>query len=346
MLKITNILKTVICIAFYFLTNVSVFSQHTIEGNVSDTNNNPLSNALVLLKKKQSKLIDQYKKTDQNGYFSFTVNDTLFYFIEIKAKGYINETLKAELNKSLSINLIQGENKIEEVVVSKKKPFIIKQDTLVYNVDAYKTLADKKVEDVLKKLPGIVVDDKNGQITYKNKPVEIVMIDNDDLFGYNYTIGTKNINVDMVDQIEAIENYTENKLLKGIESSNKVALNLKLKKGKTNVSGDMKLGSDFIDSYDLNGTLLGINERAKLFGLTSYNNIGINHSPFDYFSMKKLLTQRKEQNQKTRKLIPEKDHSISILDDNRGNINQALFSSVNSTFKVNEKLKAHVNYHL
>jgi hypothetical protein len=54
----------------------------------------------------------------------------------------------------------------------------------------------------------------------------------DNLFGIYYTLGTKN-NVAMVDQVQAVDNYSENPLLKGIEQDGKVSLNLKLKKGRS-----------------------------------------------------------------------------------------------------------------
>jgi hypothetical protein len=37
----------------------------------------------------------------------------------------------------------------------------------------------------------------------------------------------------MVDQVQAVDNYSENPLLKGIEQDGKVSLNLKLKKGRS-----------------------------------------------------------------------------------------------------------------
>jgi hypothetical protein len=40
----------------------------------------------------------------------------------------------------------------------------------------------------------------------------------------------------MVDQVQAVDNYSENPLLKGIEQDGKVSLNLKLKKGKVSFS--------------------------------------------------------------------------------------------------------------
>ena len=158
---------------------------------------------------------------------------------------------------------------------------------MTYNIEKYKDPTDKKVQDVLKRLPGIEVNEKSGEIKYKGKSVETVTLDGDNLFGYNYSLGTKNINIDMLEQVQAIDNYSENPLLKGIEGGEKVSLNLKLKKGKTDYSGNIDFGLGINNDLNLlnnsNANILGISKNYKSFGIVSYNNIGVNHSPFDYF---------------------------------------------------------------
>ncbi|WP_396170815.1 hypothetical protein [Flavobacterium sp.] len=107
----------------------------------------------------------------------------------------------------------------------------------------------------------------------------------------------------MVEQVQAIENYSSNSLLKNIEDSDKVILNLKLKKNKTDFSSSICLLNGFekklLASNDI--TILGINKRIKLFGLLAHSNFGINTNNFepvfeeasehsfnvDYFSKKK-----------------------------------------------------------
>ena len=87
-------------------------------------------------------------------------------------------------------------------------------DTTSFNVSAYKDGTERKIQDIIKKLPGVQLNEKTGEIKYKGNSIETVTLDGDDLFGYDYTIGTKNINVDMVDKVQAIENYTKKSTLK------------------------------------------------------------------------------------------------------------------------------------
>jgi len=248
---------------------------------------------------------------------------------------------------NLKFELIKRTTVLDEVIVtSKKRPFTIKKDTVKFSVERYTDGSERKIEEVIKKLPGIQVDERLGEIKYKGKSIETVLLDGDNLFGFNYTLGTKNINVDMVEQIEAINNYSENHLLKGIEQGGKVSLNLKLKKGKTDLSGNFDVGlglqNEKKDVLNINSNLLMINKKVKSFSTLSRNNIGVNHSPFDYFSFNLNIEQLLESNYTARKIISETRFS-NLLGDIRVNINNQFFGSYNTIFKLTPKLNVKTN---
>jgi hypothetical protein len=290
----------------------------------------------------------------RNGQYSISLHGTYSKItVEVTASKYMNEYFEIDSlsNKQSYIHdfiLIKDQNmQLKEVVVTAKaKPFIIKDDTVKYNVAAYKDGSERKIEDIIKKLPGIEVNEKTGEITYKGKTVETVKLEGDDLFGSNYAIGTKNINVDMVEQVQAIENYTDNPLLKGIESGDKVALNLKLKKDKIDFSGNMDFGSGIADDgktmYDASTNILGISKKYKSFGTVSYNNVGKNYSPFDYFSYNPGAEQMREADLLAKKIIPE-TFFLSQLDDRRANLNNAWFGNYNNLFKIGKQLSIKTN---
>jgi len=236
--------------------------------------------------------------------------------------------------------------KLQDVIVTAKvRPFQIKGDTVSYNVSAYRDGTERKIQDLIKKLPGIEVNEKTGEIKYKGKLVETVKLDGEDLFSSNYTIGTKNINVDMVEQVQAIENYTDNPLLKGIESGDKVALNLTLKKKKADYSGSVDLGLGILSSNiatDAAVNMLGIGKKYKSFATASYNNIGMNNSPFDYFEYKPNIEQLKESGLLAVKYIADTYFNTDI-DAKRSNVNNTLFGSYNAVFKIGKKLSVKSN---
>ena len=249
-------------------------------------------------------------------------------------------------NRTYNLNYILNEKitELQEVIVSQEK-FEIEGDTVSFNPRSYKDGTERKVEDLIKKLPGMEVEE-NGSIKYRGKKVTSVQLEGDDLFGYNYAMGTRNISVDMVEQVQAIDNYSANPLLKGIENSEEVAINLKLKKGKLDISGNGNLGSGFDNNIDprndLNFNLLGISKKYKSFSSISYNNVGLNNSAEDYFSMSASLEDIQNEDFYAKKIIPE-NIFMSNFDTQRANINNQLAVSNNLIYRFSQKLSLKAN---
>ncbi|MCF6184178.1 MAG: hypothetical protein L3J56_06055, partial [Bacteroidales bacterium] len=322
-----------------------------IQGKIESTDNKAIAYASVLIKSlKDTSNISEYVIAKKGTYKIKLNKNYEGILIEVKSMGFESESYRIEdlqdkiytINFSLKIST----KKIEKVEIIGKKPaFFVRKDTVTYNVVSYLDGTERKVEDVIKKLPGIDVDKRTGEIKYKNKSIETVLLDDDNLFGYNYTIGTKNINVNMLEQVQAIENYSENPLLKGINSEDKVVLNLKLKKRKMDFSGNANLSggmfNDLIPSLSPDITTLGITKNYKSFTILSYNNVGINNTPFDYFGFSLNPEQVKEQNFYAEKIIPETSFS-DILED-RTYINNQYFGSHNFIFRIGKRIKIKSN---
>ncbi len=58
----------------------------------------------------------------------------------------------------------------------------VKGDTIVYDVAAMTKAGDRNIEDVIKKIPGIQVDDSGG-ISYDGEPINHFYIEGLDLMG-------------------------------------------------------------------------------------------------------------------------------------------------------------------
>ncbi|MFD2586413.1 hypothetical protein ACFSQJ_05705 [Croceitalea marina] len=327
-----------------------------LKGTVLDTLGDPIPSKILIKTSKDSKVIREFILSPK-GKFSYTLKksyDLKGLFLEVVATGYTSYeayTKPTDLKDELQFNFTLIKEKIHqlnEVIVESKKPFTIKKDTVVYNVDSYADGTEKKVEDLLKKLPGIEINDANGVIKYRGKSIETVTLEGDNLFDYNYSIGTKNINIDLVKEIEAIENYSENKLLKGIESSDKVILNLKLKDNKSDISGTANLGLGYADDdtvpVDSSLDILGINKKYKSFAVAAFNTIGENVSPFDYYSNSITIEGIKDRDYYTEVIIPE--FAVSQLTNNNlSNINNQFFGNLNTIFQLSKKMKAKVNFY-
>src|SRR5690606_13674413 len=117
--------------------------------------------------------------------------------------------------------------------------------------------SERTVEDMLKKLPGIKVAD-NGQISFKNRLNKRFLIEGDDIFDQNYVSRSRNISIDIIDKVQALDHFSDNPLLKGVLDTDDVALNLTLKKGVSEFSGNIAVGLGLEDKYLLDATVLRI----------------------------------------------------------------------------------------
>lgn len=334
---------------FFYIFCFSYFSfSQTIKGKIENAKGEKILVANVIVK--DSVGTDNILEfvIARNGSYDITLQKEYKKFvIEITANGYAKEYI--ELKKLVvgatytqDFVLFEQNEEMEEItVIAEKKPFSVSEDTTKFDVKGYSDGTERKIEEIIKKLPGLQVNDKTGEITYKNKSIETIKLDGDDLFGANYSIGSRNINVNMVEQIQAIENYSDNPLLKGIENSDKVILNLKLRKSLS-LSGNLDFGNGIMEDKKFarhsEATLLAVTQKYKSFTNLSYNNIGVNLSPFNYFdSFNYTPEQANFSSYTAKKLINEYDFS-SILDEKRVRINQSFFGSHNQIFKFSQKI--------
>jgi hypothetical protein len=334
---------------FFFMAIHSVYGQE-IRGVI---HNKPINvSARIITKSEKSSQIQEFKIINKDS-FNLSLKKT-----------YDTLTINCLVNgfKASPVNLISPDQgkiyeiefilkrdsilKLEEVVLTAKKKFYKKKDTTGFIVSKYRDGTERKVKDLLKKLPQIEVNEITGTVKYKGKEIETITLDGDNLFGNNYTIATKNINIDIIKAVEAIDNYEENELLKGISEGGKVSLNLVLKDNKTDLSGatDLALGTLNETSLGrgLSTSLLAINKKHKSFIAFSNNNIGINNSPFSFENSVKTSEQRREDKFLAYSIFTPLT-SNSNFGTERSNINNQNFGSVNSLIPVDKGFKIRFN---
>ena len=339
-------MKFFILVFFYFFIN-QCYTQ-TIKGNVSDENG-PVAYATILIKKTTSpNLIYQFGKTNESGNFSIILKEPQDSLL-IEVNSYEYETIAKKVpsllgkDKLITLNFKLNPSiiKLKEVIIGEDKPIRVKKDTVTYDPNKFKNGSEKVVEDLLRKLPGIQVEN-NGQIRFKGKPIKKLLLDGDDLFDSQYTIGSKNIDVAIIDKVEAIENYQENVLLKGLTSNEEVVINLKLKKGKSDFSGNANLGLGIEKKQNLTLTGILLNSKNKSFIVSSFNNTGINNTPYDFNSTSTSLESLSEQKLKANELINQ-GQFYSPLEDRLHRINNNFYTSLNTLYKLNAKTSLKLN---
>lgn len=256
--------------------------QTFISGNVS-SNSEAVAFASIILSPENSPQIIAYTLTDTLGKYQLEIDTTGSFLLITSMIGYQKDTVnidieKAGNNKNQNIILKGKTFEIEEVTISAEKSIVIRNDTIVVLADAFRRGDEVVLEDLLKRIPGLEIDDE-GKIRVHGKEIEKVMVEGDDFFERGYTLLTKNMPSAPIDKVEILQHYSNNPLLKGIENSEKVALNLTLKEEAKGIwFGNVSMGYDVFskDRYQGKGNLMNFKKKTKYYFLTSLNNIGIN----------------------------------------------------------------------
>lgn len=268
----------------FLILFIKISAQTEINGIViSDTKDSVIRANIILLNAKNE--IETFGFSDKTGSFSVSTDKFGTFKLQIKSLNYNPKEIEIHIfQKNQKINLGNitisklKESEIKEVIITRQNPIRIKKDTVEYVVDKFTNGTEMNVEDLLKKLPGIKVD-SDGKIKFGNKEVERVLIENDDLFERGYQTLTQNMPSQSLDKVQVLKNYSKNKLLKNIEDSERIALNLTLKENaKGKWFGNMVLASTSYveDMHQLKLNVMNFSKRKKFYLLYNQNNLGLN----------------------------------------------------------------------
>ena len=182
---------TILCL---LLCSQISFGQITLEGVIRDTLKNPLELASLVAINKETNGFESYDITNDLGKYALTLKENTSYKLQISYIGLQTITENITTN-ALNIRkdfTLKAEFALDEVELVYKMPVAIKGDTLVYNADAYKNGTERKLEDIIEKLPGVEINER-GQIEVEGKVVNKLMVNGKDFFDGDTKIATKNI---------------------------------------------------------------------------------------------------------------------------------------------------------
>ncbi len=212
-----------------------------------------------------------------NGSYKITVNskeDSIQIRVSLLGYETIEQILK---NKSATLHftLIPGAVTLKEVVV-KNSAIRLTKDTLNYSVQSFASKEDRTIADVIKKLPGLEIQD-DGKIIYQGKPIQAFLVNGLDLLEGRYTLASNNLPHDAVKNVQVIENDQRIKILDSLVFSDRTTLNLQLKKFLT--TGTASVGAGFSPLlWDINLTPITYNKTFQAINTYQSNNIGKDRS--------------------------------------------------------------------
>lgn len=332
-------LKKMFLLLLLFMTSITFSQSITFQGIVKDTTNAPLEMANVMAVNQVTKAVDSYSITNDKGKFQLSLKanatyNVKFSYLGLKTKNLVIATKAEDISQTITLNADATE--LAGVEIVRQMPVSIKGDTIIYNADSFKTGTERKLEDVLRKLPGVTVN-KDGEVEVEGKKVSKLMVEGKDFFDGDTKLGVKNIPADAIDKVQVLRNYNEVGALKGLENNeDNVAMNIKLKSGKKNFwFGDMTagIGVGHTESrYEVNPKLFYYSPQYSVNVLGNFNNIG--ELPFtvqDYF---KFTGGFKNMMKKggTNFNVSSNDLGISLLRNNRAKEIETKFGATNFSY--------------
>lgn len=276
-----SILKT-FC-AFLLMGIVSIHAQiFSISGRIIDSSSgDPIEMAVTQLLKSDSTFING-ASSDSTGHFQIKAPREGEYIIKVSYVGFLPSFRNLLLTKEQpqiqidSIALIGNDILLRGAsVIGKVTPMEIVEDTLVYNAAAYKVPEGDALEELIKLLPGVEIDD-DGKITVNGREVKEFRINGKDFFKGNTQIALKNLPVELVDKIKAYEKKSDYSEQTGIDDGNEqTVMDIRLKKelNETWISNlDLAYGSADRYQAKLFANRMTDNSRISITGGTENTN--------------------------------------------------------------------------
>ena len=267
---------------FFLLLFASFFSQaQNLTGVVSSGDNKPLSSANVIARPLDAKQQLKFAIADNLGRYRLELDQNVKYEISVSYIGFLEEVFVVEPNSKNTIhNFVlkpSGESLKEIVIKSRPNPVIIKKDTMIFDVKSFANGNERKMKDILKKLPGVEVD-KKGNVFVQGKKVTKLLVEGKSFFGGGSKLAVENIPADALEKIEVLDHFTNVSFMKQVSDSEDLAMNVKLKANKKKfVFGDVTAGAEVAGDngfYLAHAGLFYYSPKTNVSYIGDSNNIG------------------------------------------------------------------------
>ena len=284
---------------FLILFSLPAFAQRggvDITGTVvEEGSNEPIEQATVrLLNVKDSTMIGGVASS-RNGNFMLKGIKAGSYLLHVSFVGFdplyqpLRITGKTNPVNVGKLALSDGAIQLGEAVVIGKAPeVVVRNDTVEYNADSYKTTEGAVLEDLLKKMPGVEVDSE-GKITVNGKEIKKVLIDGKEFFSDDPKVASKNLPTKLIEKVQVLDRLSDMARMTGFDDGEEeTVINLTVKPGmKQGWFGNAFAGYGSKDRYEGNAMVnrfINNDQVTFMGGLNNTNNMGFSDIASNMFS--------------------------------------------------------------
>src|SRR5574344_3095968 len=160
--------------------------------------------------------------TSNSGSFKVEAPKNGRYIIKISYVGY--KTMYKSVNITSSDGVALGTITLSPDAIMLKGATVtahlakvqVKEDTFIYNADAYRVPEGSVLEELVKKMPGATVSD-DGRIKLSGKQVKKIMVQGKEFFTGDTKTAMKNLPTSMIEKIKAYDQKSDLAKVTGID---------------------------------------------------------------------------------------------------------------------------------
>jgi hypothetical protein len=263
----------------FFISHIGIAQKLTVKGHLKDTTGTALPSATVMILSAKDSSLVNFGMTAADGAFEIRNLARQEYLLEITYLSYA--ALMQKISPLAGDQVDVGELRMQpqarqlgEVTVEDDAPVRVKRDTIEFNAKVFKTNENAVVEDLLKKLPGVEVDN-DGTIRAQGEQVKRITVDGKEFFGTDPKLATRNLPADAISKVQVFDKKSDQAVFSGVDDGQREkTINLELKEEKRNGAfGTLMGGVGTNDRYQARASLNRFRKQEQLSFLGMANNI-------------------------------------------------------------------------
>ncbi|NJC26397.1 hypothetical protein [Neolewinella antarctica] len=271
-------IRLLIILAFTSFLGTRASAQTLIQANIVNSAGEIVPSATVTIHSVSPDSMVGWAIADARGEFQKSVDYVGEIEIRTRSLGMRSDTTTITLPypEVLLIKLVASDTELPQATVRTKRATVFERgDTTTFNVRDFRDSTDRRIEEVLRKIPGVDIKE-DGAIEVYGRPLHRLLVEGSDLFGADYQLGSKNLNARDIGRVEIIEHYEDNPVLKSVNNSQDIVLNLKLEEDvKAALAGSIIAGLGYGEEikYSAYASLYRIGRKNKSIFIGDLDNV-------------------------------------------------------------------------
>ena len=192
------------------------------------------SASIVILAKSDSAFIKGIT-SDKNGRFvlNYQPQKKMKYLLKVSFMGM--QSVYRALEDSVSVNigtvvLKDDDIQISEVTITGKlQEVVMEGDTTVINAAAFKTREGAYLEDLVKRVPGLVYNKKDNSLTYNGQPISEINVNGEAFFSGDKKTALENLPADLISKLKVYDKKSKEDLPELVQEKRNMYLTCRLR---------------------------------------------------------------------------------------------------------------------